>query len=43
VVIDLSKKEEKNFLEVRKAGGRYDPKTYQRREYMVKDFQIDII
>ena len=43
VVIDLSKKEEKNFLEVRKAGGRYDPKTYQRREYMVKGFQIDII
>jgi len=43
VVIDLSKKEEKNFLEVRKAGGRYDPKTYQRREYVVKGFQIDII
>jgi KaiC/GvpD/RAD55 family RecA-like ATPase len=43
VVIDLSKKEEKNFLEVRKAGGRYDPKTYQRREYVVKGFQIDIL
>jgi KaiC/GvpD/RAD55 family RecA-like ATPase len=43
VVIDLSKRDNKNFLEVRKAGGRYDPQTYQQREYMVKGFQIDIL
>ena len=43
VVVDLSKKEEKNFLEVKKAGGRYDPQTYQRHEYVVKGFQIDIL
>jgi len=43
VVIDLSKKDDKNFIEVRKAGGRYNSQTYQRREYVVKDFQIDIV
>jgi KaiC/GvpD/RAD55 family RecA-like ATPase len=43
VVVDLSKKEEKNFLEVKKAGGRYDSQTYQRHEYVVKGFQIDIL
>jgi len=43
VVIDLSKKDDKNYLEVRKAGGRYDPQTYLRREYVVNGFQIDVI
>jgi len=43
VVIDLSKEDNKTFLGVRKAGGRYNPQTYQRREYAVKGFQIDIL
>lgn len=43
VVIDLSKREDKNFLEVRKAGGRYDPQTYQQHEYVVKESQINIL
>jgi KaiC/GvpD/RAD55 family RecA-like ATPase len=43
VVIDLSKVDSKKFLEIRKAGGRYDPQTYQKREYSVKGFQISIL
>jgi KaiC/GvpD/RAD55 family RecA-like ATPase len=43
VVIDLSKREGKNFLQVRKAGGRYDTQTYQLHEYLVKDLEIDIV
>jgi KaiC/GvpD/RAD55 family RecA-like ATPase len=43
VVIDLSKREGKNFLQVRKAGGRYDSQTYQLHEYLVKDLEIDIL
>ena len=43
VVIDLSKVDGKKFLEVRKAGGRYDSETYQKREYSVKGFQISIL
>jgi len=43
VVIDLSKKDDENFLEVKKAGGRYNTQTYQRHEYVVKDSQIDIL
>lgn len=43
VVIELTKRDDKNFLTVKKAGGRYDSSTYQKREYVVKDFQIDII
>lgn len=43
VVIELSKMENKNFLRVKKAGGRYDPQTYQQREYSVKDLQINIL
>lgn len=43
VVIDLSKREDKNFLQVRKAGGRYDPQTYRLHEYLVKDLEIDIL
>lgn len=43
VVIDLSKSEDKLFLEVKKAGGRYNRQTYQRREYTVKELQINIL
>lgn len=43
VVIDLSKVENKTFIEVKKAGGRYDPQTFQRRAYRVKGLQIDIL
>ena len=43
VVIDLSKIENRTFIEVKKAGGRYDPETFQRRAYRVKGFQIDIL
>jgi hypothetical protein len=43
VVIDLSRKDDKNSLVIRKAGGRYDPQTYQKRDYTVKDLQIDIL
>jgi KaiC/GvpD/RAD55 family RecA-like ATPase len=41
VVVDLTKEGEKRFLEVRKAGGRYDPQTYQRREYSVDGLKIE--
>jgi KaiC/GvpD/RAD55 family RecA-like ATPase len=43
VVVDLSKVDNKTFLEVRKAGGRYDPQTFQRHAYRVKGFQVDIL
>jgi KaiC/GvpD/RAD55 family RecA-like ATPase len=43
VVIDLSKTDDKNFLQVRKAGERYDPQTYQKREYTAKGLNIDIL
>jgi KaiC/GvpD/RAD55 family RecA-like ATPase len=43
VVIDLSRQGDKNFLQVKKAGGRYNPQTYQRREYTVEDLKIDIL
>lgn len=43
VVIDLSKQDDKNFLRVKKAGGRYNAQTYQRREYRVNGLQIDIL
>jgi hypothetical protein len=43
VVIDLSKVDSKKFLEIRKAGGRYDPQTYQKCEYSVKDLEISIL
>jgi KaiC/GvpD/RAD55 family RecA-like ATPase len=42
VVIDLSKEGGKRYIEVRKAGGRYDPRTYERREYSVKGLEIDL-
>lgn len=41
VVVNLSKEGEKRFVEVRKAGGRYNPKTYQRREYSVEGLKIE--
>jgi KaiC/GvpD/RAD55 family RecA-like ATPase len=41
VVIDLTKEGEKRFLEIRKAGGRYDPQTYQRHEYSVDGLKIE--
>jgi KaiC/GvpD/RAD55 family RecA-like ATPase len=43
VVIDLSKEGEKTFLQVRKAGGRYEPQTYKRREYIAKDLGITLL
>ncbi|MEM3577671.1 MAG: hypothetical protein QXX51_04365 [Candidatus Bathyarchaeia archaeon] len=43
VVIDLSRQGDKNFLQIKKAGGRYNPQTYQRREYTVKGLQIDVL
>lgn len=41
VVVDLTKEGEKRFLEVKKAGSRYDPQTYQRREYSVDGLKIE--
>ena len=43
VVIDLSKEANKKFLEVKKAGGRYDSQTYQRREYIAKGLEITLL
>lgn len=40
VVIDLSREGDKRFLEVKKAGGRYDHQTYQRRQYTAKGLEI---
>jgi len=42
VVIDLTKQENKNFLWIKKAGGRYNPQTYTRREYTVDGLNIEI-
>ena len=42
VVVDLSRKEDKNFLMIKKAGGRYNPETYKQRAYSVKELQIHI-
>jgi KaiC/GvpD/RAD55 family RecA-like ATPase len=41
VVIDLTKADGKRFIEVKKAGGRYNPETYQRREYSVGGLKIE--
>jgi len=43
VVVDLSKVDNRTFIEVRKAGSKYDPETFQKHAYRVKGFQIDII
>jgi KaiC/GvpD/RAD55 family RecA-like ATPase len=42
VVVNLSREGGKRFLEVKKAGWRYDPHTYQRYEYSVNGFSINI-
>ncbi|MEM3874330.1 MAG: hypothetical protein QXU45_04285 [Candidatus Bathyarchaeia archaeon] len=42
VVIDLTRQENKNFLWIKKAGGRYNPQTYTRREYIVDGLNIEI-
>ncbi|MGA9387902.1 MAG: hypothetical protein WBV70_03645 [Candidatus Bathyarchaeia archaeon] len=41
VVIDLSKVGGKRYIEVKKAGGRYNPDTYERREYSVEGLKIE--
>ena len=43
VVIELSNEGGKRFLEVKKAGGRYEQQTYQRREYMTKGLQVKLL
>jgi len=43
VVIELFKDDDKTTLQIRKAGGRYDPESYRRHEYVVKGSQIDIL
>ncbi len=42
VVIDLNKEENKLALQIKKAGGRYDPQTYQSREYTVEGLAIRV-
>jgi len=41
VVIDLSK-DGRPTLQVKRAGERYDPKTFEKREYRVKALKIDL-
>jgi len=43
VVIELYRESEKRFVEVKKAGWRYDPVTYQRHEYTVDGLKIQIL
>jgi KaiC/GvpD/RAD55 family RecA-like ATPase len=43
VVIEFSKEGAKRFLEVKKAGWRYGPETFQRHEYTVKGLKIEIM
>lgn len=43
VVIELSKERDKRILEIKKAGGRYNPRTYQPKEYEVKDLKITFL
>jgi KaiC/GvpD/RAD55 family RecA-like ATPase len=42
VVVNLSREGGKRFLEVKKAGWRYEPQTYQRHEYSVHELDIKI-
>jgi len=42
VVVDLSKQDGKLTLQIKKAGGRYSPETYQPREYNVKGLSITL-
>jgi KaiC/GvpD/RAD55 family RecA-like ATPase len=43
VVIDLSKEGVKRYVEVKKGGSRYNPQTYQRREYVAEGLKIRIL
>ena len=42
VVIDLTKEGDKRYLEVRKAGNRYNPQTFQRHEYWAEGLKINL-
>ena len=42
VVVNLSREGGKRFVEVKKAGWRYNPQSYQRYEYSVQGFDIKI-
>lgn len=42
VVVDLSREGGRRFIEIKKAGGRYDPQTYQCHEYSVHGIDIKI-
>jgi KaiC/GvpD/RAD55 family RecA-like ATPase len=43
VVVDLSKEGIKRYIEVKKGGSRYNPQTYQRREYLAEGLKIKIL
>jgi KaiC/GvpD/RAD55 family RecA-like ATPase len=43
VVVELSREGGKRFIEVKKAGWRYKPVTYQRHEYVVEGLKIKIL
>jgi KaiC/GvpD/RAD55 family RecA-like ATPase len=43
VVIDLSKEGTKRHIEVKKGGSRYNPETYERRQYSVEGLEIRIL
>jgi KaiC/GvpD/RAD55 family RecA-like ATPase len=43
VVVDLSKEGIKRYVEVKKGGSRYNPQTYQRREYLTEGLKIEIL
>jgi KaiC/GvpD/RAD55 family RecA-like ATPase len=43
VVVKLSREGGRRFVEVKKAGWRYNPQTYQRHEYSVHGFDIKIL
>jgi KaiC/GvpD/RAD55 family RecA-like ATPase len=42
VVIELSKEGVKCHMEIKKGGSRYNPQTYQRREYLAEGLKIKI-
>jgi KaiC/GvpD/RAD55 family RecA-like ATPase len=43
VVIDLSREGGKRFVEIKKAGWRYNPETYRRHEYSVDGLKVKIL
>jgi hypothetical protein len=43
VVIDLTREGEKRFIQIKKAGWRYSPSTYQRHEYVTDGSEVKII